>query len=203
MKTFGITGTIGSGKSTLSILLRRRHLPVFNADVYSRTAFQKTAAPYAAVVDRFGTSILDANGEIDRRALAGVVFADEEKRVALDEIVHPYVKEGLLRFLNHHSADALVFAEVPLLFEAGWEDLFDKVIVVTCERETAIRRLMEDRDFTREEAEARLSHQIDPSVQIAKADVVFHNDGSIKDLDRALGSWLMKQRKERHGTGRR
>ena len=89
--------------------------------------------------------------------------------------------------------------------EAGkeQEDLFDKVIVVTCERETAIRRLMEDRDFTREEAEARLSHQIDPSVQIAKADVVFHNDGSIKDLDRALGSWLMKQRKERHGTEHR
>ncbi len=203
MKTFGITGTIGSGKSTLSILLRRRHLPVFNADAYSRTAFQKTAASYAQVVDCFGKSILDQNDEIDRKSLAAVVFADEEKRLALDEIVHPYVKEGLLRFLDHHASDPLVFAEVPLLFEAGWEDLFDEVIVVTCERETAIRRLMEDRDFTREEAQARLAHQIDPSVQIAKADVVFHNDGSIKDLDHQLGTWLMKQRKERHGTEHR
>lgn len=203
MKSFGITGTIGSGKSTLSILLRRRQLPVFNADAYSRTAFQKTASTYAMVVNQFGTAILDNNGEIDRKALAAVVFASEEKRLTLNAIVHPYVKEGLIHFLDHHSQDALVFAEVPLLFEAGWETLFDEVIVVTCEKETALQRLIEDRGFSRQQALARLDHQIDPGVQIAKADMVFHNDGSIRDLDHALETWLKKQRKEGYGAEHR
>ena len=170
MKSFGITGTIGSGKSTLSILLRRRQLPVFNADAYSRTAFQKTASTYAMVVNQFGTAILDNNGEIDRKAL---------------------------HFLGHHSQDALVFAEVPLLFEAGWETLFDEVIVVTCEKETALQRLIEDRGFSRQQALARLDHQIDPGVQIAKADMVFHNDGSIRELEHPMETSQKKQRNVR------
>lgn len=197
MKTFAITGTIGSGKSTLSTLLRRRHLAVFDADAYGRMAFEKTNPCYARIVDHFSTAILDETGEIDTRRLADIVFSREEERQALDEIVHPFVKSGVETFLSRHENDLLVFAEIPLLFEVHWEDRFDEVIVVTCERETAIARLMRDRGYTRRQAEARLARQVDPETQIAKADVVFHNDGSIQDLDHALGAWLKSERSSR------
>ena len=86
----------------------------------------------------------------------------------------------------------LAFAEVPLLFESGWEKEVDEVIVVTCTKRHALQRLMEDRGYTKEEAQARFSSQIDGAMQIAKADDVFHNDGSVTALDRQLSSWLQR-----------
>ena len=100
-------------------------------------------------------------------------------------------------FFVHQKKVPFVFAEVPLLFEAGMEDDFDKIIVVTCKKETAINRMMEDREYTIEQAEARLASQIDACKQIEMADYVLHNDGDLKQLNDEINQIFKELRKER------
>ncbi|MBQ9047789.1 MAG: dephospho-CoA kinase [Solobacterium sp.] len=191
-----VTGTIGAGKSTLSILLRRRGYAVFDSDGYARMALNANQPTAQKVIAAFGEGILDDFGEIDRKKLAAEVFGNEEKRQTLNGIVHPFVKEGLEKFFALHEDDHFVFAEVPLLFEAGWENMFDHVIVVTCGHETAVQRMMEDRGYSREEAEARIASQINAEEQIRRADTVFMNDGNFRDLDNKTAAWLKQYGEE-------
>ncbi len=197
----GITGTIASGKTTVSILFKRRGMPVFNCDNYSRMALHAGNPCFQALIEKFGDSLIGSDGDIDRTKLAELIFHNEENRKAVNAIIHPWVREGMLKFFDSHENDKLVFAEVPLLFEAGWLDDFDRICVVTCKKETAVRRMMEDRDYTEEEALARYDSQIDPVEQIRMADDVIWNDGSLTELDHEINLYTAKLRKEaRNGS---
>ena len=133
--------------------------------------------------------------------LASTVFSSEEKRHALNGLVYPFVLEGLQKFFDSNEKDPLVFAEIPLLYEAGWEKYFDEVLVVTCSDETAVKRLVEYRNFTEEDAKARLRSQISKEQQLAEADYIIHNDGSLKELNQAVGAVLKELRGvKRHGA---
>lgn len=186
MKKIAITGTIGSGKSTVAILLRRKHFPVFDADSYAKSCYRKNHPLYQDLIHTFSKGILDEQEEISKQNLAQIVFSDEKKRKQLNELVHPYVKEGLLNFFKLNKDKKTVFAEVPLLYEVGWENLFDEVLLVTCEDEIALERLQEYRNFTREEALKRLATQIDKMEQIEKANTVIYNNGTIVELNELL-----------------
>lgn len=190
MKKIGLTGTIGSGKTTVSLLLKRKGYSVFNSDGYSRILYQTTNPCYEKVVKAFGEGILDEFGEIDRKALAAIVFSDEEARLRLNAIVHPAVLEGMRSFFAHHPDEDLVFAEVPLLYDAHLEGEFDKVLVVTCSKENAVKRMMEDRGYREAEAIARYETQMNAVDQVKLADAVLYNDGSIRELDEALDEVL-------------
>ena len=190
MKKIGITGTIGAGKTTVSILLRRRRLPVFDCDQYARILYQKTNPCYGEMVRAFSEDILDEFGEIDRKKLAAIVFQDEEKRKLLNSITHPAVTRGMKTYFENHREDPLVFAEVPLLAECGLADWFDEVILVTCSEETAVKRMMEDRGYGKEEALRRLRAHLDQEEKRRYATILIENDGSIRDLDRSLGRIL-------------
>ncbi len=192
MKKIAITGTIGAGKTTLSGLLKKRRYAVFDADAYGKLALHKEHACYDALVRHFGRRILDGEEEIVPKKLAALLFADEEERLFVNRTIHPFVRDGLQAFFKRHHNEALVFAEIPLLFECGWEREVDEIIVVTCTRRHAIERLINERGYTKKEAQARLCRQVDPARQIAKADYVFHNDGSIMELERQLTAWLQK-----------
>ena len=194
MKKFAITGTIGSGKSTVSILFKRFQIPVFDADGYSKLCLMDNHPAAIKIKEVFKESVLNENGYLDRKKIASVVFNNEEARQQLNAIVHPFVKEGLLNFFERYKDHDLVGAEIPLLYECGWEDLFDKVIVVTCHKETAIQRLMEYREFTYEEAVNRLNVQIDSDKQIEQADTVIYNDGSLKELNTEVRNWIKENR---------
>ena len=147
-------------------------------------------------IEAFGNDIIGSDGDIDRKKLADVIFHDEEKRKQLNAIVHPYVREGLMKFFERNKDNPAVFAEVPLLFEAGWQDLFDMSVVITCSKETAIKRMMEDRDYTEEEALSRYESQLDPQLQISLADKVIYNDSSLSDLDHEINMMIRDLRKE-------
>ncbi len=183
MKKIGITGMIGSGKTTVSILLRRKGYRVFDCDGYTHMLYRKTDPCFQKLVDAFGETILDQFGEIDRKALAALVFQDEAKRLQLNRIVHPAVIEGMNRFFANHPEEELLFAEVPLLFEAKMESCFDQIIVVAAPREVSVRRMMEDRGYSEEEANARYDAAVRQEEQTSKATIVLRNEGTLHDLN--------------------
>lgn len=197
MKKIGIAGTIASGKTTFCILLKRRGVPVFNSDRFAAMCLHASHPAMKAIREAFPEAV-DDNGDADRAKLASLVFHDEEKRKKLNSIVHPYVIAGMEHFFASHSDLPLVFAEVPLLFEAGLADYFDEIVVVTCSKETAVRRMMEDRSYSREDAESRYEAQISASEQQKLADFVIRNDGTMKDLDHEVNVLMRSLRPRRH-----
>ena len=192
----GITGTIASGKTSVSILFRRMGFSVFNADNYAKMATHASNPCFQPLLEVLSEDALDESGDIDRKKMASIIFNDEEKRKAVNAIVHPYVIEGMRNFFASHQKDAIVFAEIPLLFEANLEEGFDKVLVVTCDKDTAIKRMEEDREYTRQEALDRYASQIDPSLQVEKADFVIENNGDLKELGSKVNQFVAQTRKE-------
>ena len=199
MLKIGITGTIASGKTSVSILLRRHGFAVFNSDSYARMCTHNGNVICEQLKQKLPKEIADRNGDIDRAKLADLIFHDEEARLLVNSLTHPYVREGMEKFFASHSEDRIVFAEVPLLFEAKMEDAFDRILVVTCSKETAVRRMMEDRGYTEEEALSRYHTQMDPSAQTEKADDVLYNDGTLAELNSAVNRYLAKLRRS-HGA---
>ena len=198
MQKIGIAGTIASGKTSFALLLKRRGFPVFNCDSYARIT-RHNGHPACEKIKEVFPGTADEHGDIDAAKLAALVFHDEEKRKMLNAIVHPYVIEGMNHFFESHQDMPFVFAEVPLLFEAGLEDYFDTIIVVTCSEKTAVERMMRDRSYTEEEAEARYQAQINKEEQTAKADIVFHNDGTLKELDQKVNQMVGTLRRKARG----
>ena len=192
----GITGTIASGKTSVSILLRKRGFAVFNSDQYAKMATHCSHPCFPKLVNILGEGVVGADGDIDRKKMADVIFHNEEMREKVNEIVHPYVIEGMRRFFQFHEKDKFAFAEVPLLFEAGLENEFDRIVVITCSHDTAIARMMRDRYYSEEQAESRYRCQIDPEKQKEHADYVIQNDDTLKELDHSINLWMVGLRKE-------
>lgn len=191
-----ITGTIAAGKTTVAILFRRRGIPVFNADQYAKRSLYQGSVCYEKILEVFGDDITSTSGDIDPKKLAGIIFQDNSKREQLNAIVHPFVLEGMQKFFTTNFQQPIICAEVPLLFETGWDQYFDCTVVVTCSEEIAIQRMMEERNYTLEEAKARLSMQVPAEKQIALADKVIYNEGDLKELDSQINRWLGELRKD-------
>lgn len=196
MKKIGIAGTIAAGKTTFCILLKRRGMPVFNSDRYAAMCLHASHPAMERIRECFPDAV-NESGDADRSRLAELIFHDEEKRKLLNSIIHPYVIAGMEHFFASHSDLPFAFAEVPLLFEAGLADFFDEVIVVTCGKQTAVSRMMQDRSYSREEAEARYASQIDAERQTAMADYVIHNDGTMRELDQQVNTLMRSLRGRR------
>ena len=195
MKKIALTGTIASGKTQAAAWLRAGGWPVFDADQSARACLAKDHPAYARIVRAFSEDILDADGTIDRSKLAAAVFGREAERRKLNAIVHPYVKAELRSFLASCQS-RLAFAEVPLLFEAGWEPEFDEIAVIVCSEENAVRRCMRDRGYTRTQALARIQAQMPAAEQIVRATKVFYNDTDIRSLYDQLADWIQKLEKD-------
>lgn len=203
MKKIGITGTIASGKTSVSLILRHHGMPVFNADGCSRMALHSGNVCYGPLVQILGQGVLQADRDIDPHAMAEIIFADEDKRKAVNAIVHPFVRDCLHRFFHTQAEQKLVFAEVPLLFEAHWENEFDMICTVSCSKKTAVERMMHDRSYTEQEAEQRYRAAVNEDLQKQKADKVIVNDGDRVALENQVNQWLRELRKEcRHGDQR-
>ncbi|MBX7070967.1 MAG: dephospho-CoA kinase [Microthrixaceae bacterium] len=178
----GLTGGIGSGKSTVSAALAERGAVVVDADAIVHELQQPGQPVLAAMVERFGQDILFADGTLDRKAVAAIVFADPDALKALGEIVHPSVQAEIFRRVTENEpTDNIVVLDIPLLAESGWEGLVG-TIVVDLDPELAVERLVAHRDYTEEDARARIANQASRETRLADAAFVIDNSGTIADL---------------------
>jgi dephospho-CoA kinase len=182
----GLTGGIGSGKSTVSALLAQRGAVIIDADAITRELQQPGTPVFDAMVERFGPGILAGDGTLDRQAVADIVFADPEALADLGGIVHPAVgAEIAQRLQDEAETDHLVVLDVPLLVESGRSDMA-ALVVVDVDPEVAVQRLVEQRGMREDDARARMARQVSREERVAKADVVIDNSGTLADLEAAV-----------------
>jgi dephospho-CoA kinase len=184
----GLTGGIGSGKSTVSAMLAELGAVVVDSDRLAREVVEPGTPGLAAVVAEFGPHILTAEGALDRPALAAIVFADPAARQRLEAITHPLVR-ARARDLEAAAADgSVVVHDVPLLVETGQADRFDAVIVVDADVETQVSRIAASRGMDPADVRARIDAQASREQRRAAADYVIVNDGSLEDLRREVAA---------------
>ncbi len=187
MLLVGLTGGIGSGKSIAARMLEERGAVVFDADVLAREAVAPGTEGHRAVVERFGADVLAPGGELDRDALASVVFADPAARRDLEAIVHPEVRrlfaEGAEAF---RESDRVVVFSAPLLVETGMHTAFEVLVVVSAPAEVQVARLLRDRGMSDEAIRARIAAQAPLEDKAAVADIILHNGGSLEELERQV-----------------
>jgi dephospho-CoA kinase len=186
MLRVGLTGGIGSGKSTVARLLAERGAFVVDADTLAREVVEPGTPGLAEVVLAFGPDVLDTTGALDRTALGRRVFGDAQARERLEAIIHPRVRAGAAEMAGDAPADAVVVHDIPLLVETGQSDDFDLVVVVDCPTDVQVERLTGGRSMSVDEANARIGAQADRAERLAAADVVVSNDGSLDDLRTAV-----------------
>ncbi|OIV35870.1 dephospho-CoA kinase [Mangrovactinospora gilvigrisea] len=196
MLNVGLTGGIGSGKSTVSQALAARGAILIDSDVLAREVVAPGTDGLAAVVAEFGAAVLAPDGSLDRPALGAVVFADETRRAALNAIVHPRVRARSAEIAAAAGPGDVVVNDIPLLVETGLADRFEVVVVVDAADEVRLRRLAESRGMSAEEARARMSAQATREERLAAADVVLDNNGTPEELEAQVDR-LWKQLRER------
>jgi dephospho-CoA kinase len=179
----GLTGGIGSGKSAVAELLSSYGAVIVDADVLAREAVAPGSPGLARVVEEFGPDVLAADGSLDRARLAGLVFADPDRRAALNAIVHPYVRRRSEELTAAAPAGAVVVQVVPLLVENDLQGGYDVVVVVDASDEVQEERLVGLRGMTPEDARARIAAQASREQRRAAADVVIDNDGTRAELE--------------------
>lgn len=181
MRYVGLTGGIGSGKSTVARLLAGHGAVIIDADVLARDAIEPGTPGFEAVASRFG-SALRADGTLDRAALASLVFSDPAERAALEAIVHPVVGLAIAEaFAAHAETDDVVVLDSPLLIETGGHGDCDLLVVVTAPEEVRVHRLTA-RGMDAADVRARIGAQMPLADKVAFADIVVDNGGSLQDL---------------------
>ena len=182
----GLTGGIGSGKSTVSAGLVDRGAVLIDADAIVRELQQPGKPVFEKMIERWGEKILSDEGELNRQAVADIVFKDSEEPLALNEIVHPLVREEIARLRDTYiGGGAPIILDIPLLIESGYEDL-NGIIVVDLIPEEAVRRLVAYRRFSEDDAKNRISNQVKREDRIEKADFVVDNNGDLNSLNEEI-----------------
>jgi dephospho-CoA kinase len=185
---YGLTGGIGSGKSAVASLLEEYGIPVVSADELSRMVVAKGTSSLQAVVEAFGPEVLSEDGELDRKAMAQIVFADADKRRQLESILHPKIRERFSHVLEalEEAGHHVVVYEVPLLFEKKLQGDMHAVILVTASTETRIARVMARDESSQAQVEARMRTQMPEIEKRQLADYLIINEGDLDDLRREV-----------------
>jgi dephospho-CoA kinase len=189
MPIIGITGGLATGKSTVAALFRERGAVVLSADEAAREVVRPGSPVLRSIEEAFGQKYVLPSGELDRAKMGALVFSDPDARIRLEALTHPAILERLrnqVEEVQRSDPYALVIVEAPLLYEAGMEDWFDKVVVVVADEKTQIARLMQRDGMTEDEARRRIAAQMPLAEKIAKADHVVHNDSGLDTLDSAV-----------------
>ena len=182
----GLTGGIASGKSTVSAILAELGAVVVDADLIAREVVARGTPGLEAVVAEFGPGLLTPEGDLDRPAMGALVFADASARKRLEAIIHPLVHRRSAEIEAAAAPDAVVVHDIPLLAEVGRAEQFEAVVVVDAPTEVQVARMVDDRGWTREEAESRIAAQASREDRRAIATHVVDNTGSLDELRRRV-----------------
>ena len=189
MLTVGLTGGIGSGKSEVSRRLADLGAVVIDADRVARDVVEPGTPGFDAVVAEFGSDVVRPDGTLDREGLGRIVFGDPGRLARLNAIVHPLVGEriaAMMAEVERDHPDGIVVYDVPLLVENDLAARYDVVVVVATQPQTQLRRLVEQRGMTEQDARSRIDAQAPLEAKLAVADLVVSNDGTLEDLDRLV-----------------
>jgi len=184
MLKVGLTGSIAVGKSYVVSVLAELGCVTFDADKVAHTVMEPGRPAYEDIVREFGEGVVALDGSIDRQKLGAIVFGDEARRIRLNEIVHPRVIEEQNRLLQQAEAkdpDGIAIIDAALMIESGGYKRFDKLIVVYCDRETQIERLMRRSQITREDAERRVAAQMSSEEKLRYADYTIDTAGTFDE----------------------
>ncbi len=187
MRLIGITGGIGTGKSTVTNYLQTRYkLPIWDADLYARSAVALGSPILQEISQRYGMDILQPDGTLDRRHLGAIIFGKPDERQWLEGQIHPYVRSCFETEIRHFDVNGTAVLAIPLLFEAQMTDLVTEIWVVSCDRATQLRRIVERDTLTETAAQTRIDSQMLLSEKAALADVNLDNSTTIADLERQI-----------------
>ncbi|TYV21169.1 dephospho-CoA kinase [Listeria monocytogenes] len=191
-KTIGLTGSVATGKSTVSNMIQQAGIPLVDADIAARKVVEPGTEGLKEIVAYFGEEILLADGTLDRAKLGEIIFKDKEKREKLNEITHPRVKDYMLeareRFFR--AGEELVFFDIPLLFESHLESLVDQIVVVWTTPETELKRLMERNNLTKEDALRRIESQMGIDEKARKADFFIDNNEALEKTQKQVYTFI-------------
>lgn len=203
MLLVGLTGNIGSGKSTVARLLSERGATLIDSDVLARRAVDPGSDALEQITARWGTAVLNPDGTLDRAVLRQRVFGDDEALEALNAIVHPEIRRLRDRLVSEARArgDRLVVCDIPLLFEKGMADDFDCLVLVDAPRPVRLERLVRDRGLRETEAMEMIAAQMPAELKRARVDFVIENTGTLAELERRVDAvWadLNREAASRH-----
>ena len=195
----GLTGSIASGKSTVSSMLKEKGYPIVDADKIARLVVEPGTPTIQAICEEFGQGILQEDGSLDREKLGSRIFGNEEERNKLNAIIHPAIRTEMLRQKETHLAYGAntVVMDIPLLFESKLQSFVDKIIVVSVTSATQKSRLIARNELTEKEAENRIKSQLSMDFKEANADAVINNNGALEETKKQLESILVKWKIER------
>jgi dephospho-CoA kinase len=199
----GLTGGIASGKSSVSAMLAERGAEIVDADLIARQVVMPGERAWQKILDHFGRGVLTEDGQVDRKKLADLVFADQAKLTLLNEITHPDIFARVAERLEHNrDREVVVVLDAALLIETGLADRVDVVVVVDAgDEEEQVRRLTA-KGFDERDARARIAAQLPAETRLARADLVIRNVGTFEELTARVDEvWdeLQRRLRERHG----
>ena len=200
MLNVGLTGGIGSGKSTVDGLFRAKGAYIIDFDELAHLVEEPNGPAWKGIVENFGREILNADDTINREKLGDIVFRDREKLKKLNSIVHPAVFDEWKKKINDiRKEDAIIISDIPLLIEVGMQDAVDITILVYISPEEQIKRIMKRNGYSSKESEYRLNSQMSIDDKIPYADFVINNEGSIKETKKAVDEvWENLIKKEKN-----
>ena len=195
MLRIGLTGGLATGKSHVRVRVATIGLPTIDADTIAREVVRPGEPAWRDIRQRFSNDIWKTDGSLNRAALASIIFSDEAARKDLEDILHPRVYSVIRNWLNELAQARIhraAVAEIPLLYETGHDDDFDKVIVVACEAKTQLQRVMARDGLSKEDAQQRIAIQLPTAQKAAKADIVISTDGTLEETDAQIDRFVQE-----------
>lgn len=189
MISIAIVGNIASGKSTVENVLRKKGYKVFDSDIIAHEVLNDLSEK---ILEAFKDYDILENGRISRQKLGALVFDDKNLKEKLENIVHPEIKARLKKIFEENKLEKYIFVSIPLLFEVGWRNLFDKILFIYTEDKIRLNRLMQRNNFTKDEALARIKSQLPQEEKVKVSDFIINNNHSIDVLQKYIERFIIQ-----------
>lgn len=189
MISIAIVGNIASGKSTVENVLRKKGYKVFDSDIIAHEVLDDLSEK---ILEVFKDYDISENGRISRQKLGALVFDDKNLKEKLENIVHPEIKDRLKKIFEENKLEKYIFVSIPLLFEVGWRNLFDKILFIYTEDKIRLNRLMQRNNFTKDEALARIKSQLPQEEKVKVSDFIINNNHSIDVLQKYIERFIIQ-----------